>query len=198
MPASEQHVPGGAEGDLQRRRVLVRERLGHPHQLLRGSHDVFREAARPTDTDEVLGEPEQVGHDPVTDAPLLLANAVTDALDRADQFQAEDVRQRDLETGDAFADVDVDVVQRAGADPDSNVSGAQLWVGDIVDAQLVSAAKLVYANSLHGLPPSLGATPERVRTPGAGASRVLCLAPTVSTLAAVPPGRAVDSHRGLP
>ena len=128
--AREEHVPGRAERDLERGRLLVGELVGDAHQVPRRSR---RAARRSRPTVEKLMKPgrqaerlaagaavaavaagvHQVRHHAVADLPAL--DALAELRDPADDLDAEDERQLDREARDALADVDVEVVERARA-----------------------------------------------------------------------------------
>ena len=103
-------------------------------------------------------------------------------LDPSNDLEPEDVREGDVEPGRPLADVDVDVVQRARVDLDADVPGRWLGVGNILVAQHIQTAELVYADRLHRVasPVSswliLASNLARAPTP-----RVLCLTSSLSS-----------------
>ena len=126
----EEHVPRGAEGDLDGGRLLVRELVGDADQVFDRARQLLRVAARGREADEAGRQAErlaagaavaapatgvhQVRQHPLADLPAL--NPLAERGDPADDLDAEDERRLDRKPGHALADVDVEVVERAGAD----------------------------------------------------------------------------------
>jgi hypothetical protein len=137
--AREEHVPRGAERDLQRARVVVGDLLGHADELRGGRDRVLREPARARDAEEDLAA-EQVRHDAVADREVV--DPLADRLHAADDLEALDVGEVDGEARRPLADVDVDVVQRARGDVDAHVVGARLRIVDVLDGEHVGPSEL--------------------------------------------------------
>ena len=130
LRAGHEHVPGRAEGDVARGRLDVGDAVGDPDQLRGLALHLLRVAAARAHADEPVGRSaerlaagsavdavparrDEIGRDPVADLPPL--DALAERRDSADRLHAERVRERDRKARDALADVDIEVVERAGA-----------------------------------------------------------------------------------
>ena len=88
-------------------------------------------------------------HDALADLPAL--DALAERGDPADDFDAGHERKLDREARDALADVDVEVVERAGGDVDQHLAAAWLGVGKVLHPQDAGTAELVEHNRFHAL-----------------------------------------------
>ena len=86
----------------------------------------------------------QVRHHAVARLPAL--DALADLGDPADDLDAEDERELDREARDALADVDVEVVESAGADVDQDLAGAGPRIVD-------SSSRRTSSRRTRGTPP---------------------------------------------
>ncbi len=158
LPAREEHVPRrwrtrpGAPPPPPSRRRPGSGRAGGPGTSSFSAYPPpVREADEPSRQAERLATGAAVralaagGHDVRVD-PVALLPALHPAPDRLDltgDLDPERVRELDREAGDAFADVDVEVVQRGRPDPDRNLPGPRDRVVDLLEPQDVQAAELV-------------------------------------------------------
>ncbi len=87
--------------------------------------------------------------DAVAGLPAL--HAAADLLDVACDLDAERVREVDRKARDPFADVDVEVVQGAGPDPDRHLAGTRFRVVDLLELEDIRVAELVEPYRLHAI-----------------------------------------------
>jgi hypothetical protein len=105
--------------------------------------------ARPT-VDAGATDGDQVRGDAVADRPSF--DALTELGDASDGLDAEHVGEGDREPRDAFAHVDVEVVERRGGDVDDDLARAGNGIGEVLDAQHVGSAELVEDDRFHVAP----------------------------------------------
>ena len=130
------------------------DRFGHADELLgRGEH-VVGEGAGAADADEHVAA-QQVRHHAVAHGELV--DPRPELVHPAHGLEAQDVREGEVEPGDAFTYVDVDVVQRADLDLDAHLPGAGLRVRDLLHGEHIPTAELVDPHSLHAFLLSRGA-----------------------------------------
>ena len=98
---------------------------------------------------------DQVDGDPVADLPPL--DALAERRDPPDRLDAERVRELDREARDAFANVDVEVVERRRRDVHHDLVDTGRRVGKLLDPKHVGLAELVEDDGLQGLAPLSGA-----------------------------------------
>ena len=129
------------------------------------ARDLLRVAAAHREADEPGREAERLAprsaeaalaagrHDERVDAVagLPALDAAADLLDVAGDLDAERVREVDGKARDPFADVDVEVVQGAGPDPDRHLAGARLRVVDLLQLEDIRVAELVEPYRLHAI-----------------------------------------------
>ena len=173
VAAREEHVPRGAEGDLHRGGLGVGELLGDAHQVPGRAGEPLRVAAGGAEADVVGVRAERLAagaaeaalaagrhqqrHHAVADLPAL--DALAELGDPADDLEAEDERRLDREARGALADVDVEVVERAGRDVDQHLARAGPRVGNVFEPKHVDSAELVEHDRLHAATSRIGKRP---------------------------------------
>ena len=85
--------------------------------------------------------------DAVAGLPAL--DARPELLDLPRDLHSERVRQLDGEARDSFSNVDVEVVEGAGPDPDRHLAGTRLRILDLLQLEDVCMSELVETNRLH-------------------------------------------------
>ena len=190
--AAEQHVPGRPERDLQRTGLLVGDRFGHADELLgRGEH-VVGEGAGAADADEHVAA-QQVRHHAVAHGELV--DPRPEPVHPAHGLEAQDVREGEVEPGDALTDVDVHVVQRADLDLDAHLPRAGLRVRDLLHGEHIPTTELVDPHSLHAFTsflvavrvPACARFGEQVQAPHSYAGHHACQAGQTATVIALAP-----------
>jgi hypothetical protein len=174
LRSGEEHVPGGRERDLRRGRGLVGEPIRDADQVPRRAGELLRVAAGGREADEARGQAQrlaagaavpafaarvhQVRHHAVADLPA--ADALAERGDPPDRLDAEDERRLHVEARDAFAYVDVEVVEGARRDLDQHLARTGLRIVHLLDLQHVQPAELVEQHRLHR---TTSAVDDRVR-----------------------------------
>jgi hypothetical protein len=80
-------------------------------------------------------------------ARLEAVDTIADCLDDARAVRAEDPRFRNR--GQAFADPDIEVVERRSAQADENLAGTHDWIGSLLEHEDLRAAVFVDPNRAH-------------------------------------------------
>src|SRR5262249_12392200 len=91
--------------------------------------------------DALAAHGHQERHYPLAHLPAL--DPLAELRDPPDDLDTEDEGQVDGKARDALADVDVEVVERAGRNVDQHFSGAGPGIGDAFELQDVQSAELV-------------------------------------------------------
>ena len=160
--ALEEHVPGGAEGDLERGGRVVGEPVRDAQQVPGAADELLGVAAGGREADEarvraerlaaraaeaaVAARPHQERHHAVAFSPLF--HALANGRDPADDLEPEDERRLDREARGALAHVDVEVVECAGEDVEQDLARARARRRHVLELQHVRPAELVKDDGL--------------------------------------------------
>ena len=161
--AVDEHVPGGAEGDLRRGRVLEAHVRGQGVEVGDRHRDVLGVAARDVEAEVAFLDAQVVAPgeaqlalaarnaagDPHAVALLEICGVAVQAGDFAGEFAAQDVRERQRNARGARAVVEVDVVDAHRAHAHQRLAGLRRGLGGFLVDQDFRTAELVEPRDLH-------------------------------------------------
>jgi hypothetical protein len=163
LRAGEQHVPGGLEnerdgsGFFERKIFRIGEAVGFgaAHESGAAAVDHVAKIGKLRAVVVATGEAGRTfaASDSGSEENLLarayFGDACTDFFDHAGNVAAGNVRQRNLQPGNALADPKIEMVEGAGVDGDEDLAEAGFGLGDIGVAQDVGRAVAIEEDGFH-------------------------------------------------
>jgi hypothetical protein len=145
----DEHPVGRLEDERKRRGLLEAQSVRNRVDVRRGHGDQLRVRAVPVLADHVdpAAADLDAGIEDDALAELQAADAVAERLDHACAVGAEDARLR--HRGEPFADPDVEMVQRRGAQADEHLARPGLWIRSLLELEHLGAAVLVDPHRAH-------------------------------------------------